>query len=99
MEADTSLQTCNSPVRNRANVIRGVNFAFLGLVIIFVGLRVISRTRLLEGNGFRWDDFVVVLCFAVAVPLHASLEIATEYGLGQDSYLLTVSQITDVLKV
>lgn len=92
-------QTCNLPVRNRANTTRGVNFALLGLVVIFVGLRVISRTRLLDGSGFRWDDFVVALCFAVAIPLHASLELATQNGLGQDTYRLAIDQITEVLKV
>lgn len=92
-------QTCDLPARSNASTSRGVNWAFLVLGAIFVGLRVVSRTRLLNGSGFRWDDFVVVLSFAVLVVLHVSLEIATQNGLGQDAFLLSVSQITETLKV
>lgn len=76
-----------------------MNWALLAIGTIFVGLRVISRTQLLNGSGFRWDDFVVVLSFAVIVFLHVSLEIATKNGLGRDAYSLTISQITDALEV
>ncbi|CZT16309.1 uncharacterized protein RCC_02151 [Ramularia collo-cygni] len=91
-------ETCGLPIRSRANISRGVNWAFLAIGTIFVGLRVVSRTRLLNGSGFRSDDFVVALSFAVTIALHVGLEFATKNGLGQDTYLLTTSRISEVLK-
>jgi hypothetical protein len=70
-----------------------------GLATLFFAARILSRWTVLNGRGYSWDDFVVVLCFAMLVPLSISLEFESHHGLGRDAYMSNIYQISEVLHV
>ncbi|CAK1360096.1 unnamed protein product [Cercospora beticola] len=90
--------TCNRPVRNNANTLYGVTWAFLSVAIIFVALRLLSRWRGLNGSGISWDDWVVLASLALVVVLDVSLNQETKLGLATDLYTNTVGSIEEILR-
>ncbi|SMR48890.1 unnamed protein product [Zymoseptoria tritici ST99CH_1E4] len=90
-------ETCSNPLRDRSTLTRGVVWALFGLTTLFLAFRILSRSALLHGRGYSWDDFVVLLCFVMLVPLSVSLEFEIRYGLGKDAYRSSISQISALL--
>lgn len=69
------------------------------LATLFVLCRFLSRTPALGGQGYSWDDWTVLFCYALLVPTDVTAEIEVRNGLGMDMYRLSVDQVVTVLQV
>ena len=70
-EALTTLQytaqTCDFPIRSRANIARSIGWTLFAISLLSIGLRFIARSPHFHGPGYGWDDWamLVVLAFLV----------------------------------
>ena len=51
------------------------------------------------GGNFSWDDYTIFACLLGVVPTAVLLQRMIDNGLGQDIWMLTPSQITNMLLV
>ncbi|KAK4502011.1 hypothetical protein PRZ48_007822 [Zasmidium cellare] len=68
--------------------------ATIGLISRFV-----SRLPALNGSGFGWDDWTILLCWILLIPSDGILTSMADTGLGQDIWMLSDPnyQITKIL--
>ena len=51
------------------------------------------------GGSFSWDDYTIFLCLLGLVPATALGQLMVNNGLGQDIWMLTPDEITNLLRV
>ncbi|EMF11055.1 uncharacterized protein SEPMUDRAFT_48267, partial [Sphaerulina musiva SO2202] len=90
--------TCDRPVRDKTSTLYAVTWVFFAVAVVFVALRLLSRWRGLNGSGYSWDDWVVLLALVLVILLDASISRATSSGLATDLYTNSVGDIENVLK-
>ncbi|KXS97215.1 hypothetical protein AC578_846 [Pseudocercospora eumusae] len=83
--------------RNGEPYLIGVTWAYFGLTVIFVTLRLVSRWPGVNGSGYDWDDYVIILAFVLLIPLDVSLDQEARLGLGQDMWFNSTSSISRIL--
>ncbi|EMF07960.1 uncharacterized protein SEPMUDRAFT_31767, partial [Sphaerulina musiva SO2202] len=93
-----SKRLCGATVRNRAPVIRRITWSLFGLACLFVGARFVARPERLHGSGYGKDDWTILACMALLVPVNSFVELMTNNGLGTDNFTLSPRQITLFLK-
>lgn len=91
--------TCNEPVRDRGGLSRRLCWAMFVIATLLVLCRFLSRTPVLGGQGYSWDDWTVLFCYVLLVPTDVTAEIEVQNGLGMDMFMLSVDQIVTVLQV
>ncbi|EME76878.1 uncharacterized protein MYCFIDRAFT_14484, partial [Pseudocercospora fijiensis CIRAD86] len=50
-----------------------------------------------NGNGYDWDDYVIILAFVLLIPLDVSLHQEARLGLGRDMWFNSASSISRIL--
>lgn len=80
--------TCDAPVRNNASLTRGVTWSMFTLATICVIARLASRLPSLNGTGYGWDDWTILLSWCVLIPSDIILDMMTHIGLGQDIWMV-----------
>ncbi|KAI5361670.1 Putative extracellular membrane protein, CFEM [Septoria linicola] len=88
---------CQYLVNDRQAKIREVIYPLSGLAVLFTAARLLSRWPRLNGAGYWWDDFVVVLCVIPVVVFPVDSEMNLHYGLGRDMWSLDADQLTNFL--
>ncbi|KAI7365937.1 hypothetical protein KC354_g4528 [Hortaea werneckii] len=68
-----------------------------GIALFSVIFRFLARSRLLEGPGFGWDDWTILIALGLLVAASGLLDQMTRIGLGKDTWMLEPQHITDVL--
>jgi hypothetical protein len=90
--------TCGAPVRNMGSTVSTITWTFFGAAIVAVACRGVARLPQL-GGSFSWDDYTIFACLLVLVPAAVLGQMMINNGLGQDIWMLSPSQITNVLFV
>ncbi|RMZ16238.1 hypothetical protein D0862_01324 [Hortaea werneckii] len=88
---------CDAPIRDDASLTRRATWPLFGIALFSVIFRFLARSRLLEGPGFGWDDWTILIALGLLVAASGLLDQMTRIGLGKDTWMLEPQHITDVL--
>ncbi|RMX77454.1 hypothetical protein D0869_09879 [Hortaea werneckii] len=86
---------CDAPIRDDASLTRRATWPLFGVALFSVIFRILARSRLLEGPGFGWDDWTILIALGLLVAASGLLD----ESLGKDTWMLEPQHITDVLYV
>ncbi|KAF2172692.1 hypothetical protein M409DRAFT_16653 [Zasmidium cellare ATCC 36951] len=91
--------TCGEPVRDHSELTKRVSWTMFTLATIGLISRFLSRLPALNGSGFGWDDWTILLCWILLIPSDGILTSMADTGLGQDIWILSDPnhQITKIL--
>ncbi|KAJ1324311.1 CFEM domain-containing protein [Microdochium nivale] len=79
--------TCQRPVKDRTLSIYIVMPVFGFLALIVFGLRVLAR-GLIGWHSWGLDDWLMIPCVILSIPMLVLLVILTKYGLGKDIWMI-----------
>ena len=88
---------CGFPTRDNSGITRGVEWTLFSVAVMAVVLRLLARANMLGGEGLWWDDWTILLCLALLIPLNTLLARMLDLGLGKDIWMLKPQGITNVL--
>lgn len=77
---------------------RAIYWSLYTITLVSFGCRLLARTGGFGGTLW-WDDWFIVISFIVATGATAGAEIMVVFGLGQDIWMLSPSQINVVMIV
>lgn len=66
---------------------------------MFVGSRFLARPQRLHGSGYGTDDWTILHCLILLIPINVLVQTMTDNGLGKDNYQIPAPQITAFLQV
>lgn len=84
---------------NETNTTRSLTWALFAFAIVFVGARFLARPQRLKGSGYGTDDWTILHCLALLIPINVLVQTMTDNGLGRDSYQVPAKEITAMLQV
>ncbi|KAH8762628.1 hypothetical protein F5883DRAFT_560982 [Diaporthe sp. PMI_573] len=87
---------CAEPVRNDGNKDRAIYWSLFAVTMVSFGCRMLARTERFGGTLW-WDDYFIVASSLVAFAVTIGAEIMVIFGLGQDIWMLSPTQVTVVL--
>ncbi|KAG6362114.1 hypothetical protein INS49_010343 [Diaporthe citri] len=87
---------CGEPTRNDGNKDRAIFWSLFAVTMVSFGCRMLARTDRFGGTMW-WDDYFIVASSAVAFAVTIGAEIMVIFGLGQEIWMLSPTQITVVL--
>lgn len=58
-----------------------------------------ARPQRLKGSGYGSDDWTILHCLLLLIPINVLVQTMTDNGLGMDNYDVPASQITAMLEV
>ncbi|EME45544.1 hypothetical protein DOTSEDRAFT_102791, partial [Dothistroma septosporum NZE10] len=88
---------CGEPVRDRSMTLFATATILFVLAIACATSRALSRGRYFGGAGYGWDDWTLFLCCAPMLGLTVTGYMGVKYGLGQDTWELSVDDIEKCL--
>ncbi|KUI66065.1 hypothetical protein VM1G_01940 [Cytospora mali] len=88
--------TCGNKVHNSSARMRAIYWSLYFVTLVSFASRIVARTGSF-GQTLWWDDWFIVFSFAVATGVTAGAEIMVVFGLGQDIWMLTPTQVTIVM--
>lgn len=65
---------CDAPIRDDASLTRRATWPLFGIALFSVIFRFLARSRLLEGPGFGWDDWTILIALGVLVAASGLLD-------------------------
>ncbi|SMR64537.1 unnamed protein product [Zymoseptoria tritici ST99CH_3D1] len=92
-----SKDSCGAISRDEASTTRRVTWVLFTLAIFFVGARFIARPERLHGSGYGTDDWTILSCVVLLIPINALSQTMTNVGLGTDNYTNSADDITTML--
>ncbi|USW58807.1 hypothetical protein Slin15195_G121260 [Septoria linicola] len=84
--------------RNRGTLVLVVALVLFSITTLFLIARFLSRWRRLSGAGLSWDDAVVMACYIPVVGITVVACKMVEFGGGQDSWMLPITDIISYAK-
>jgi hypothetical protein len=76
-----------------------VTWTLFALAILFVAARFLARPERLKGSGYGTDDWTILSCVMLLLPINALSQSMTNTGLGTDAYTNSSDEISEMLKV
>lgn len=65
---------CDAPIRDDASLTRRATWPLFGIALFSVIFRFLARSRLLEGPGFGWDDWTILIALGLLVAASGLLD-------------------------
>jgi hypothetical protein len=94
-----SKDSCGAATRDEGHLTRRVTWTMFTLAVIFVIARFIARPERLKGSGYGTDDWTIMSCVVLLIPINALVQTMTKHGMGTDDYTNSADDITAMLKV
>ncbi|CZT14431.1 uncharacterized protein RCC_00408 [Ramularia collo-cygni] len=93
-----SKDTCGAVSRDVAPITRGLTWGLFAFALIFVGARFLARPERLNGSGYGTDDWTILHCLVLLIPINVLVQTMTDNGLGTDAYQVPALRITSMLQ-
>ncbi|ROW01737.1 hypothetical protein VSDG_02140 [Cytospora chrysosperma] len=87
---------CGNKPHNSSTRMRAVYWSLYFLTLVSFASRILARSGGFGGKLW-WDDWFIVISFAVSTGVTAGAEIMVVFGLGQDIWMLNSLQVTIVM--
>ncbi|KAH9815656.1 cfem domain-containing protein [Teratosphaeria destructans] len=87
--------TCAIPVRDRSQVILGIEWSLFSIAVLAVAIRLIARTTITGGHGL--DDALVVISLSLLVMMASMQTLMVKYGFGKDIWGVPLDNIPPFL--
>ncbi|RMY20879.1 hypothetical protein D0867_03676 [Hortaea werneckii] len=65
---------CDAPIRDDASLTRRATWPLFGIALFSVIFRFLARSRFLEGPGFGWDDWTILIALGLLVAASGLLD-------------------------
>lgn len=91
--------TCGAVRRDESTTTRSLTWALFAIALVFVGARFLARPQRLQGSGYGTDDWTILHCLILLIPINVLVQTMTDNGLGTDNYQVSAPRITAMLQV
>ncbi|KAF2161929.1 hypothetical protein M409DRAFT_27655 [Zasmidium cellare ATCC 36951] len=86
-------QVCDLKPHTNAPPTEATAYGLFAVVVVFLLARMLYRLPALNGVGYGWDDWCLLLCFPAATGMTVTAHYAAKYGSGTDLWLLSADQL------
>lgn len=86
-------QVCGLKAHTDAPPTANVAYGLFTVATVFLLLRFLYRAPQLNGAGYDWDDWCLLLCFPSMLVMTVTAHYASKYGSGKDVWLVSAEQL------
>ncbi|KAF2170577.1 hypothetical protein M409DRAFT_51594 [Zasmidium cellare ATCC 36951] len=94
---DYNQAACGVPPRDDSSITKKVTWTLFTTALISVIGRFVYRHPYMKGNGYGFDDWILLLAMSIMIPQQALLSVMLDQGLGRDIWTLEPNAITRIL--
>lgn len=91
--------TCDFPIRNKSAMVEIIPYTLFAIATLSLFARFLSRWQRLQGAGFNYDDYLIILCYIPVIGMTVVAYFEARYGSGQDMWGLSIMDVRNFLLV